>query len=72
MNTIHPKSIFAKCTRLVCLLSFASLFIYFFKGGKPDTGGGAAYSGGAGEAAYGGGAYGGEASFAGGADYELT
>ena len=20
MNTIHPKSIFAKCTRLVCLL----------------------------------------------------
>ena len=24
---IYPKSIFAKCTRLACLLSFASLFL---------------------------------------------
>ena len=45
------------------------LLICFFKEGKPDIGGGTAYTGGAGgarEAAFGGGAYGGGA---GGADY---
>ena len=27
LECICPKSIFAKCTRLACLLSFASLFL---------------------------------------------
>ena len=51
------------------LFSCCFFLICFFKGGKPDIGGGTAYTGGAGgarEAAFGGGAYGGGA---GGADY---
>ena len=28
LKCIYPKSVFAKCTRLACLLSFASLSIY--------------------------------------------
>ena len=33
---IYPKSIFAKCTRLACLLSFASLFTFRSRPRAPE------------------------------------